>query len=72
MFADISQVDGLGMIRHLFTQGLGDKLLFGSHTPFFNPQAALAKVILDLNEKQAERILFENARKYVISTDGEV
>jgi hypothetical protein len=62
LYADISQADGLDAVRLLVAEGLGEKLLFGSHAPFFIPQAALARV-LDLEDAEAAPILAGNAAR---------
>ena len=50
LYIDVSQVDGLDVIKVLVNDGLVDKLLFGSHTPIFTPQAAIARVVCDLDD----------------------
>ena len=50
LYADISQVDGLDVIKVLVNDGLVDKLLFGSHIPIFTPHAAIARVVCDLDD----------------------
>jgi predicted TIM-barrel fold metal-dependent hydrolase len=60
-YADVSQADGLDAVRGLVEEGLGEKLLFGSHAPLFIPHAALARVVTDLPDAAAAAILGENA-----------
>jgi uncharacterized protein len=62
-YADVSQADGLDAVRLLVEEGLGEKLLFGSHTPFFIPEAALARVVTDLPDAAAAAILGGNAAR---------
>ena len=38
------------MIKVLVNDGLVDKLLFDLHTPIFTPQAAIARVVCDLDD----------------------
>jgi hypothetical protein len=64
-YADVSQADGLDAVRLLVEEGLADKLLFGSHAPFFIPHAALARVVTDLSDADAAAILGENAARAV-------
>jgi uncharacterized protein len=64
-YADVSQADGLDAVRLLVEQGLGDKLLFGSHAPLFVPHAALARVVTDLPDADAAAILGGNAARAV-------
>lgn len=60
-YADVSQVDGMDSLLRLVDAGLGDRLLYGSHAPFFLPLAAVARIILDLDAEASSRILFDNA-----------
>jgi predicted TIM-barrel fold metal-dependent hydrolase len=62
-YADVSQADGLDAVRLLVEEGLGDKLLFGSHAPLFIPHAALARVVTDLPDTAAAAILGGNAAR---------
>jgi predicted TIM-barrel fold metal-dependent hydrolase len=62
-YADVSQADGLDAVRLLVDEGLGDKLLFGSHAPLFMPHAALARVVTDLADPDAAAILGGNAAR---------
>lgn len=50
LYTDVSQVDGLDVIKVLVNDGLVDKLLFDLHTPIFTPQAAIARVVCDLDD----------------------
>lgn len=61
VYADTSQVDGLDAVRVLVNQGLGARLIFGSHAPLFVPHAALSRVITDLGNEEATAILSGNA-----------
>jgi predicted TIM-barrel fold metal-dependent hydrolase len=63
LFADVSQADGLDAIRVLVEDGLTGSLLFGSHAPLFVPHAAVARVITEVDDAVAERILGGNAGK---------
>ena len=63
LYADVSQADGLDSVRLLVEEGLGEKLLFGSHAPLFTPLAALARVVADLEDEAAGDILRRNARR---------
>jgi len=71
LYADISQADGLDMVRTLVDAGLAEKLLFGSHTPFFIPCAALARVVTDLPDAIALAILGGNAERICAFIQGE-
>jgi uncharacterized protein len=62
-YADVSQADGLDAVRLLVEEGLGQKLLFGSHAPLFVPHAALARVVTDLPDAAAAAILGGNAEQ---------
>jgi predicted TIM-barrel fold metal-dependent hydrolase len=65
IYADVSQADGLDTVRLLVEAGLTEKLLFGSHAPFFIPHAALGRVVTDLPDDAAEAILGGNALRVV-------
>ena len=67
LYTDVSQVDGLDVIKVLVNDGLVDKLLFDMHTPIFTPQAAIARVVCDLDDgtpnatETISKIFSENA-----------
>ena len=61
LYADVSQADGMDTVRVLVEDGLGEKLMFGSHAPLFIPHAALARVVTDVTDDTAEAILGGNA-----------
>ncbi len=63
LYADVSQADGLDAVRALVDDGIGKKLLFGSHAPLFMPRAAAARVVTDLEDDDAELILEGNAKR---------
>jgi predicted TIM-barrel fold metal-dependent hydrolase len=60
LFADTSQLDGVNAVATMVESGLGGKLLFGSHAPFFIPLAGIARVINDLDDSQAAAIFSAN------------
>jgi predicted TIM-barrel fold metal-dependent hydrolase len=60
-WADTSQADGLGTIAGLSRTPWRDRLVFGSHAPLFIPYAAVARVLLDLDDASATRVLHGNA-----------
>lgn len=61
LYADTSQVDGVDSVKMLVDAGIGCKLLFGSHAPVFMPAAAVARVLNDLPDDTAVRIMKDNA-----------
>lgn len=61
LYADVSQADGMDTMRVLVEAGLGGRLLFATHAPFFVPLAALARVVTDLDDAPAAAILGGNA-----------
>jgi len=61
LYADTSQVDGVDSVKTLVDEGIGCKLLFGSHAPVFMPAAALARVLNDLPDDMAVGIMKDNA-----------
>lgn len=65
LFADLSQADGLDAVKILADSGLEDKLLFGSHAPLFIPRAAVARVVTDLDDRVAEKVLGGNVGKLI-------
>ena len=60
MYADVSQADGTDVLKVLVDEGLGERLVFGSHAPLFNAHAAMLRVVTDLEDEEAERILSRN------------
>ena len=63
LYADVSQADGMNALRGLVAEGLAPKLLFGSHAPLFVPRSAMARVLTDLDDADAEAILGGNAAR---------
>jgi uncharacterized protein len=61
LWADTSQADGCGAIPGLLETAWRDRLVFGSHAPLFIPYSALARVVIDLEDDAAERVLGRNA-----------
>ncbi len=61
LYAETSQVDGMDSVKMLVEEGLGRKLLWGSHAPVFMPAAAVARVLNDLQEDTAVGIMKDNA-----------
>ncbi len=60
-YADLSQVDGMDSVKMLVDEGLGRRILFGSHAPVFMPAAAVARVLNDLPDEAAVDLLGNNA-----------
>lgn len=65
LYADVSQSDGMDAIKVLVEDGLGDRLLFGSHAPLFIPYSAISRVVTDLSDDDAAAILGKNAGRIV-------
>ncbi len=63
LYADVSQADGMDTMKVLVQEGLGEKLLFGTHAPLFVPLAGLARVVGDINDQEAMAILGGNAER---------
>jgi predicted TIM-barrel fold metal-dependent hydrolase len=61
LWADTSQADGVDAVASLTKTGWRDRLVFGSHAPLFIPEAAFARVVLDLDDAAAEVVLQGNA-----------
>lgn len=62
LYADTSQVDGVDSVKMLVEEGLGNKLLLGSHAPVFMPAAAVARVLNDLSDDKAMQVFSGNSR----------
>lgn len=62
LYADTSLVDGVDSVKMFVEDGLGNKLLFGSHAPVFMPAAAVARVLNDLTDDAAMRVFSGNTR----------
>ncbi len=61
---DISNLESVGGIAKILDQAPLDKILFGSHAPFFILESALLKLReSDLTEEQLEAVAESNARK---------
>jgi len=65
LYADVSQADGLDALKVLVDDGLGEKLVFGSHAPLFDVHAALSRVLADLDDLSAQAILSGNATRFL-------
>jgi len=63
LYADVSQAEGIELMRVMAEEGLTEKLVFGSHAPFFIPHAALSRVVMDLDDETAAAILAGNAAR---------
>jgi predicted TIM-barrel fold metal-dependent hydrolase len=63
LYADVSQADGLDAVKVLVEDGLAEKLVFGSHAPLFIPYAALSRVLADVDDDTATKILGGNAER---------
>ncbi len=61
---DISHVDGLGAVGKLARSVGAERLLFGSHAPFFIPRSAVLKMVeADLTPEQRMAVLQGNAER---------
>ena len=67
LYAETSQVDGMDSVKMLVDEGLGDRLLFGSHAPVFMPAAAAPRVLNDLPDDAAMAIMRDNAAKLLMA-----
>ena len=54
---DLSLVPPAELVR----EPIGDRLIFGSHAPLFIPYSAVARVVLDLDDAAAGRVLSGNS-----------
>ncbi|MGY8656818.1 MAG: amidohydrolase family protein, partial [Verrucomicrobiia bacterium] len=61
---DIANLESVGGVAKILKQAPRDKILFGSHAPFFIFESALLKLReSDLTEEQLEAVAESNARK---------
>jgi predicted TIM-barrel fold metal-dependent hydrolase len=60
LYADVSQADNADVLKVLIDDGLGERLVFGSHAPLFNAHAAMMRVVTDVEDDEAETILSRN------------
>ena len=64
VYIEISFVEKFKTISSLVKEIPSDKIIFGSHTPFLYPQAAISKVkYAEISEEEKEKIYFKNAAK---------
>jgi predicted TIM-barrel fold metal-dependent hydrolase len=61
LWADTSQADGVEGVAGLMKSPWRDRIVFGSQAPLFIPEAAFARVVLDLADEDADRIVRGNA-----------
>ncbi|MFO0954658.1 MAG: amidohydrolase family protein [Isosphaeraceae bacterium] len=62
LWVDTAHADGVGTVQDLMSTPLRDRLVLGSNAPLFIPEAAFARVVLDLSDADADKVLRENAR----------
>lgn len=63
VYADTSQCDGMDALKVLCEAGLSDRLVYGSHAPLFEVSSGLRRVVDDLDDATAEKILGGNAQQ---------
>lgn len=62
VYMEISRVEGIEGVRHLCDAIGSDRVLLGSHSPYFYMQAAHLKIVeAGLGEDDRERVLYRNA-----------
>jgi predicted TIM-barrel fold metal-dependent hydrolase len=61
LWADTSQADGVDAVASLMRTAWRDRLVFGTHAPLLIPEAAFARVVLDLDDATADPVLGGNA-----------
>jgi predicted TIM-barrel fold metal-dependent hydrolase len=61
LWAETSNLDGLGAIPRLLRSPWRDRLVFGTHAPLFIPYSGLARVAVDLDDPEAEKVFAANA-----------
>ncbi len=60
LWADCSQIDGEGVAAELLQGVWEERLVFGSNAPLFNLHSAFARVLVNLDDARALRILEGN------------
>ena len=69
MYFDIATLEGVGGVANLLKQVPADRVVFGSHAPFFYLESAVLKLKeSDLSESQATSIKAGNARRLLASS----
>lgn len=63
LYADTSQCDGMDALKVLCEKGLTDRLLYGSHAPLFTITSGLRRVVDDLDDETAQKILGGTAQR---------
>lgn len=68
VYVDMARAEGVGAVSRLLENVPGDRVLFGSHAPYFYYVSALLKMKeSDLTEDEAEAIFRGNARQLIDS-----
>lgn len=70
LWADTSQADGNGAVAGLLQTAWRDRLVFGSHAPLFIAYSAVARVVLDLDDADVERVVRKNAEALLAAPRG--
>lgn len=63
LWADCSQIDGELVVAELLQGPWGERLVFGSNAPLFSLNSAFARVLVNLDDARALRILEGNPAK---------
>lgn len=63
LHADTSQLDGLDAIKILVEDSLLPKLIYGSHAPLFMPAPSIARILNDLDDESAMKIMKGNGER---------
>ena len=63
LHADTSQLDGLDAIKILVEDSLLPKLIYGSHAPLFMPAPSIARILNDLDDESAMKIMRGNGER---------
>lgn len=63
VYADTSQCDGMDGVKVLCNAGLADRLVYGSHAPLFEVPSGLRRIVDDLDDATAEKVLGGNAER---------
>lgn len=62
LWADTARIEGGLAMPILIDEGWGERLVFASHAPILIAHSAVARVVVDLSDEQAMKILSQNAQ----------
>ena len=63
LWVDTARIEGGLALPNLLDAGWGDRLVYASHAPILIPHSSIARVLTDLSDADAMKILSTNARR---------